>query len=295
MSCIAVGNFDGVHKGHVKIVCTAANIAKTENVPCIVVTFNSNTKRAFGRNVSYLTDNEYKKELLIDAGADSVEFLEFTSEISSLSGEDFIRLLKNKYSLTHIVCGDNFRFGSKAACGIEELKLICHKEDIGCTVVTTDGISSTVIRNLIVNGNVSEANKFLGRDFSYKSEFVSGNRIGRTIGYPTLNQGASEDYILPVRGVYATYCSDGITIYPAVTNIGSRPTVTDSNDIYVETYLIDLNDIPEAKLDSFKRVYFSERIRDEKKFEDIDALRTQISSDCDYVRELFARQHVFQS
>ncbi len=295
MSCIAVGNFDGVHKGHVKIIGTAANIAKTEKNSCVVVTFSSNTKRALGKKVSYLTDNEYKEKLLLDAGADKVEFLEFTADMSSLSGADFIRFLKDKYDLTHIVCGDNFRFGVKASCGTEELKLICAKEAIGCTVVTTDGISSTAIRNLLVNGRVTEANDFLGRNFSYKSDFISGNRIGRTIGFPTLNQRCSDEYLLPACGVYATYCSDGITLYPAVTNIGSRPTVTDSNDIYVETYLIDLKDIPEDKIDSFKRVYFSERIRDERKFEDTDALRAQISLDCEYVRKLFASQHVFQS
>jgi riboflavin kinase/FMN adenylyltransferase len=289
MSCIAVGNFDGVHNGHLNIVSTAAEIAKNKNVPCIVVTFSSNTKRALGKKVSYLTDNEYKEQLLIEAGADKVEFLEFSSEISSLNGKDFICLLKNKYGLIHIVCGDNFRFGFKASCGIDELKAICNEEGIGCTVVTTDAVSSTAIRNLLMEGKISEANMILGRDFSYKGDFISGNHIGRTIGYPTLNQAVSEDYILPPCGVYATYCFDGTDVYPAVTNIGKRPTVTDSDDIYVETYLIDLVEIPEDKIDFFKRIYFSERIRDEKKFEDIGKLRAQISRDCEYVRKLFAR------
>ena len=287
MSCIAVGNFDGVHRGHLKIMKMTSQIAKKENTSAIALTFDTNTKRAFNSGFKYITDKDTKRELLLSSGIDKVEFLEFTPEIMSMSGKDFIKMLISSYGMSHIVCGDNFRFGHRASCGIAELKAMCDEEKISCTIVAVDGISSTAVRKAVSAGNIELANELLGHDFCYKGKLVGGNRIGRTIGFPTLNSSVREDYLLPPNGVYATYCVSDGEAYPAVTNIGTRPTVTTVKEIFIETHLIGLDRIPEGKEDDFSDIRFLSRIRDEKIFPDTDALAKQISADCEYSIKVF--------
>lgn len=286
MSIIVTGNFDGVHRGHARLLSIPVKIAEERGEKVGVLTFSTITHNTFGKMVKYINDNETKKDLLLSAGADFVKTIDFTPEFYNMSGDEFVTFLKNDLNADMIVCGDDFRFGKGASCGPDDMKLICKRKNIECIVVMTDNISSTAIREQIQKGNISKANRMLGHDFVYRAKQISGNHIGTELGYATINMEIDRKYVLPPEGVYATYCIIDGEHYPSVTNIGKRPTVTNDVEDVIETHILNIDS---EKLDNTvcDKIYFLERLRDEHKFLDRDFLKTQISIDCQTSKAIF--------
>lgn len=273
---LALGMFDGVHIGHKAVLSAAVN----SPYKSVAVTFSSIPFKTRG---SIMTSADKEKKLL-SAGIDEVLFLDFF-EIKDLSPEEFLDLLGEKYNIGKICCGFNYRFGKKAAGDTALLREWCSARDIEffeCPEVLYEDktVSSTYIKSLIANGEIEKANLLLENEFFFTSEVRHGDQRGRTMGFPTINQLYPEELVPPKCGVYQTIITvDGKT-FDGVTNLGFRPTfITDY--ISAETYILDFSGDLYGKQ---ARVGFVNFIRDERKFESLDALKNAIEENANFVR-----------
>lgn len=274
---ILFGCFDGVHPGHLALLEEAKRIAAGRH-PVAVWVIDRGAPDC-------LTTREEKCRIFALHGADFLAEEPFP-QICSLSGEEFF----TRHVLPHrphaLVCGFNFRFGVKASCGAEDLKKMAAEHDVLCSVVPAMNdsgitVSSTAVRNAVHAGDLVTAAHLLGRPLSYTSEIRHGKQLGRTIGHPTINQRIPELKIAPPRGVYSCVCTfvlDGESVTRGgVCNIGSRPTVNDdTSDVTLETYLFDFSGDLYGTVVTTSLI---ERIRGEKRFDSVDALREQIGLD----------------
>lgn len=276
---IAVGNFDGVHLGHAKVLKTAAKLASERNETSAALTFLPHPKDFFfgEGTVKRITDNNAKTELILEQGISEHITEEFNHEISNMNADEFTVLLKNKYNCSTIVCGANFKFGKKAAYGPEDLKIACEKQAMATVVcVYEEGYSSTSVRELLIEGKVSEAAQILGRNFEIHGKVIHGRHIGTEIGFPTVNLTANKDLILPKFGVYETKVICDGEFFKGITNVGIAPTVSESKNIRIETFLLNTNkDLYEKEI----KVEFIKFIRAEKKFTSLEELKAQIKND----------------
>ena len=274
---IALGMFDGVHIGH-KAVLEGAVSSQYKSV---AVTFATIPFKTGG---SLMTTADKEKKLLAQ-GIDEVLFLDFF-EVKDLSPEDFLEKLNKKYPIGKICCGFNYRFGKKASGDTAFLEEWCKKRDIEffeCPEVKMNGetVSSTRIKKLIGEGKVEEASELLGEDFYFTAEVVSGDKRGRTMGFPTTNQLYPENITKPKNGVYQTVVIIDEERYDGVTNIGVRPTfITDY--VSAETYIIDFSGDCYGKQVKTALVKF---LREEKKFSSLEELITAIGQNAEYVKE----------
>lgn len=280
MSVITVGNFDGVHLGHRRLLSCLRNIADERGERAIAVTFcEHSVGELTGKRFKVISDRKTKEKLLLSAGADEVVFLDF-KKFSSMSGENFLKYLKEKLGLSAFVAGEDFRFGRNAAFGIDRLREQSGKMNFILKTVSFGNepkISSSNIRRLIEDGKVDEAEKLLGYRFFIRGEISSGKHLGRKLGFPTLNIVPPENAVLPKYGVYATDTEADGKKYLSVSNVGVRPTVENTDIANVESYIIG-QDINAA--DGEVIVYFKKFIRPEKKFESAEALAAGIAADC---------------
>lgn len=269
---VAIGCFDGVHIGHAEVISNAVAV-KSDGESAAVVTFENGMPKLIPQNE--------KKELIYSLGVD--EIIEFKlSEIKDLSPEQFIRdILRSRLNVSRISVGFNFRFGRNASGDIRMLEGLCRRTGIELTVIPqikSDGktVSSSAIRDMLTAGNVSGAAKMLGRNFAYTSEIVHGDGRGeKTLGIPTLNQNSNPEIFVPRFGVYRSQMSVKGEIYPGITNVGVRPTVSGKNINY-ETHLFD---VKEEFYGEIARVELLEFIRGEKKFETLSELKTRMEAD----------------
>ena len=285
----ALGNFDGVHLGHQELIREAVKQAREKGLKSAVFTFSNHPKNVIsGTNmVKNIIYNDEKEEILESMGVDYLFSLDYTKEFGSLSPQEFTaELLVKHFRVKHVVCGFNYRYGYKAQG--DSQTLIEQGCILGFDVSVMDAVSlegsvvsSTLIRGLIAQGEMEECSRYLGRNYSIGGTVIEGNHIGRTIGFPTCNITVDETMVAPASGVYVTCCRvDGQT-YPAITNVGSKPTI----GLYhknVETHLLDV------KVDLYGkeiRVEFLKKLRDERKFDNIEALTEEIRRTCDTARE----------
>jgi len=286
---IMLGYFDGFHEGHKALAEAAYRIRKEKNAPCVMLwTFR---RLAKGKAI---TDNREKAEAFFSYRPDTayVVFEDFAA-VSHLSGEEFVRdVLKSRFAPCAVVCGFDFRFGKNGACGPEELSEYCRTYGIGCCVVppvTVNGkpVSSTEIRQLIEAGDVHLALQRMGRPYALTAPVIHGKRIGRTLGFPTVNQRIPEEKAAPAKGIYACRVTlpDG-TVHNGVCNIGSRPTVNgDPSDITVETFILDFSgDLYGDEI----TVSFYRKLRDEMRFSSKEELAAQIARDKQSAADYFA-------
>lgn len=275
---IALGFFDGVHRGHQAILRAAADLAAEKGMQSAAVTFESHP-RAYvrGRAPDMISTFERRCALLREAGASLVIALPFDRRMAETLPEEFAALLKERYRCAAVVCGENFRFGKNAAGKPEDLSRF-GLETYTVPPVTYGGrvISSTYIRECVRQGKAGLARRLLGRPFTLEGPIVGGFQVGRTLGYPTVNLCVREGILLPRRGVYVTEAAVDGTSWKAVTNVGTRPTFTDADIVSVESHLLDFSgDLYGEAL----QVRFLKFLRPERSFADGGALREQIAED----------------
>ena len=217
---------------------------------------------------------------------DLIYFEEFNEEYMKLTPEGFIKYLCEKFKVKGIVVGFNYRFGYKNIGNIEMLKELSTKYGYELYVMEpynyeNEVISSTRIRDALLNGNVDKAMKMLNRPYIIKGKVVHGKKLGRTIGFPTANLDYSKEALIPRKGVYYTNVQWQGKIYKGITSVGNNPTVN-GDKLTIETYILDFNnDLYGHNI----KVYFIKKIRDEKKFNSIDDLVIQLKKDKDYALE----------
>lgn len=280
--CAALGDFDGIHLGHVAVIKTA--VFESQTMTPAVYTFCKNCK-----NAPIITDIETKKRILTSLGIKKIIFEDF-EKIKDLSPLSFIRdILYNKNGIRKIVCGSDFRFGKNAEGDVFILKNIC--DDIGIELIIVelrqeDGkkISSTDIRNLISNGKIESVNSLLGRNYSITGKVLHGKNLGNKKQAPTVNISFTEGALIPAYGVYITRTIINDRIYNSITNIGIRPSVETTDKPNIETNIFDFN---EDIYGEYITVEFLKMIRPEIKFSNTTELFNQIHKDIAYAKEFF--------
>ena len=283
-SVVALGFFDGVHLGHRAVLSRAKTLSLELGCDCTVWTFASSPKNYFSpRSVPQLTDGATKARLIEELGADTLVSVPFDQAVADLSAEDFFhRILKSSLRASHIVCGYNYSFGAGGRGNVTLLESLCRTAGIGLTVlpaVTVEGmaVSSTMIRRALEEGRPEEAAKLLGRPFSIRTPVVDGQRLGRRLGFPTLNQLLEEDRLLPARGVYLSRVTleGDSTPYFGITNLGRRPTVG-GDFLGAETHIFDFSGDLYGTTVEVALLTF---LRPERKFDSVEALSRQVHDD----------------
>ena len=281
---IALGFFDGVHLGHGALLRRVTQIAKELGAVSAALTFDYHPKTFVGTKPVQLINTPDDRAALMRSvyGIEDVIVLPFDRAMMEMPWDRFVtEVLAEQFSAVHVVAGHDYHFGHKGQGTPQKLKELCAELGIGCDIidrVELDGvtISSTHIRGLIEQGDLEEANRFLGHPHVLSGEVLPGRQIGRTIGIPTANLIIPQRVIVPAYGVYATRVTVEGREYGAVTNVGVRPTVDEDGGVTVESHLIDVN----AQLyGSDCRVEFVRRLRGETKFESLAALQEQIAKD----------------
>ena len=291
---IALGFFDGVHLGHAALLRRTAEEAAARGVTPAVFTFDRVPKEVLtGIPCPLINSPEDRADLVRRLyGIRDVIMVPFDDEMRTTSWEDFVtKILVERYHAVHLVAGHDHHFGHKNKGSPELLVQKCAELGLGCDIipkVEVGGItvSSTYIRRLVELGQIERANRFLGHPHTLTQTVRHGRRIGRTIGIPTVNLTAPPHVLVPSHGVYATrvYLPDG-TSYPAVTNVGTRPTVNNGTDVTVEAWLLDFDgDLYGQTV----RVEFYHHIRDEIRFDSLDALKAEITRNAETTRQYFA-------
>jgi riboflavin kinase / FMN adenylyltransferase len=283
-TAVALGNFDGVHRGHQQVIQPAKE--KQEETVSTVVTFNPHPQEFFtGKRRSLLTPQSEKVEQLQRLGVEQLVLLPFDRELACLSPQEFVeKILVQQLRSQFISVGQDFCFGKNRLGTVTDLKAIASNYGIPTTIVplyTCNGerISSSAIREALAQGNLDRAKLLLGRAYSLSGTVVTGKQLGRTIGFPTANIDIPIEKFLPCNGVYAVkvYIAEDKSPIPGVMNIGNRPTVNGTNQS-VEVYLIDWSGDLYGKILAVELEQF---LRPEQKFESLDALKNQIKIDCD--------------
>jgi riboflavin kinase/FMN adenylyltransferase len=290
---LALGNFDGVHRGHRKILDRVKRVADERGATAVVMTFDPHPPRVVRPDKAppLLMTTPQRLEAIAAAGLHGAAIVRFTLELSRWDPEMFVRtVLVDWLRVAEVWVGANFLFGHDRGGNFTMLRELGARygfraEKIDPVRYKDFVVSSTRIRRLIGEGRVDEAGALLGHQYFVDGRVVRGDGRGRTLGFPTANL-LTDNELLPPHGVYATTATVAGIVHPSVTNVGLRPTVDASGRTSIETHLFDVDrDLYDADL----RVGFVQRLRDERRFDTLDALRTQIGADCDRARVLFTQ------
>lgn len=296
---VALGNFDGVHKGHQELIRRAVSNAEAAGFASAVFTFSNHPRNLLGnglkvRNIMYRED---KARIISELGIDYMFNIPFTEDIARMSPIDYIDdLLVDTFQMKEAYCGFNYHFGHKAAGDVKTLMDESLKKGFGIHVLEpfkVDGevVSSSLIRKLIEEGEMDRCAKFLGRYYSIGGEVVVGNRLGKTIGFPTSNLVIDKSMASPPNGVYITYCTYNGVRYPSITNVGVKPTIGKFKK-NVETHIFDFDRELYGKN---IRVEFLRKTREERKFDSVEALSKQITDDCIMAKAFHRRNQELKS
>ena len=286
---VALGCFDGVHAGHRELIRKAVQIAKKSEHPLAVFSFEEPPRNFFAtERIPMLTGLDEKKRLMRALGVDLFVCVPFSLKISELDANQFFAdVLLKKFHASAIVCGFNYRFGKNGSGDTVLLQKLCSDNGIDLAVippVIIDGVtvSSSAIRQMLARGNVISASRMLGRPYSISSTVIDGQHLGRTLGFPTINQ-LFDKGITPLKnGVYVTRVRIGRSLKKGITNVGMRPTVN-GHTLCAETNIFDFNGDLYGKT---VRVEFIDFIRPERKFDSIDELAAQVHRDIETAKGL---------
>jgi riboflavin kinase/FMN adenylyltransferase len=290
---LALGNFDGLHRGHRKILERLRRVAHEHGATPVVMTFDPHPPRVVrpDKAPALIMTKAQKLEALADAGVEGAAIVRFTPALSQWDPETFVRtVLVDWLHVAEVWVGANFLFGHDRAGNFTLLRTLGARygfkaEKIDPVRYKDFVVSSTRVRRLVSEARVDEASALLGHPYFIDGMVIKGDARGRTIGFPTANL-CTENELIPPHGVYATtIIVDGI-VRPSITNIGTRPTVDSSGRTTIETHVFDFDrDLYGMSI----RLAFVQRIRDERAFESVDALQAQIAADCGRARVLFGR------
>jgi riboflavin kinase / FMN adenylyltransferase len=288
---LALGNFDGLHRGHMKIIERVRRVANERGAAAVAMTFDPHPPRVVRPDKAppLLMTKTQRLEALERAGVDGVAVVRFTPELSRWDPETFVRtVLVEWLHVAEVWVGANFLFGHDRAGNFSSLRALGSRygfraEKIDPVRYKDFVVSSTRIRRLISEGRVDEAGALLGHPYTIDGTVVEGSHRGKSLGFPTANL-ATGNELIPPHGVYATTVRlDGV-IYPSITNVGTRPTFDDEPTTVIETHLLDVErDLYGRTL----RLGFVQRLRDERRFESVDLLKAQVSADVQKARTLF--------
>jgi riboflavin kinase/FMN adenylyltransferase len=296
---VTIGVFDGVHRGHQRIIGRAVGIARERGLPAVVITFDPHPDEVVrpGTQPPYLTTPRHLAELLSGLGVDALCVLPFTVEFSRLTPDEFVHVvLSERLHAAAVVVGENFRFGHRAAGDVSLLATLGEKYDFtaeGVPLLGEDGetISSTVIRERLAAGDVAAASAELGRPHRVEGVVVRGHQRGRALGFPTANLESPEHTAIPADGVYAgwllTLDLDGAETerWPAAISVGTNPTFG-AGERTVEAYALDRDDLDLYGVHA--AIDFTARLRGNERFDSIDDLIAQMHDDVNLARELTA-------
>ncbi len=290
---LALGNFDGLHRGHMKIIDRVRRRAGERGGTPAAMTFDPHPSRVLRPDKAppLLMTTAQKLEALGKAGMQGVAVVRFTPELSLWDPEQFVRtVLVEWLHVAEVWVGANFLFGHNRAGTFSVLRTLGARfgfraEKIDPVRYKDFVVSSTRVRRLLTEGRVDEAAALLGHHFFIDGTVSRGAGRGREIGFPTANI-CTENELVPPSGVYATLVTIDGVVHPSITNVGFRPTFGDVDRVVIESHLFsfsrDLYDTP-------LRLSFVQRLRDERAFPDVDALRAQIEADCRSAQRLFGR------
>jgi len=287
---LTIGTFDGVHLGHQKIIQRLNRIKAEENGKTAILTFFPHPRRVLnrGNEIKMLTTIDEKIDLLDKLGLDFLIIEPFTKEFSDLPAREFVKdLLVDQLKIKILVIGYDHQFGKNREGDYEQMKEFGEEfgfrlEKIPVHDFENVAISSTKIRKALENGNIEKANQYLGYEYFLTGEVIKGQGLGKKMSYPTINIHISEDYkLIPKTGVYTVKTRIGKKTVFGIMNIGFRPTV-DGKYQTIEVHLLDFNaDLYGENI----RIRMLKRIREEKKFESLEALTKQIRKDEETARE----------
>lgn len=280
----AFGFFDGVHKGHQKLIQSAIDTANNHGIKSAVMTFHPHPKDVLQKQsepMKYITPLNEKEAILSSMGVDYLYVVTFNESLAALAPETFINHFVEQLHITHVIGGFDYSFGHKGKGTMETMKKEANGryETIIVPKLTNHGekVSSTAIRKLLSKGNVQEITELLGRSFSVRGTVVTGEKRGRTIGFPTANVKCEQDALLPAIGVYAVTITVQGETYQGMANVGYVPTFHKNlPEARLEVYIF------EFKQDIYNedvRVSFHSYIRDEKAFNGVDELIKQLEDD----------------
>ncbi len=292
-SVIALGFFDGVHRGHGALLRRTVEVARQRGAVPTAFTFDRPPKEVVtGTPVPLINSAQERQELMERLyGIEQVIMAPFDHAMMTMPWQDFItELLVKRHGAVHLVAGHDYHFGYKNAGTPQLLQEKCRQLGLGCDIIPKveyDGItvSSTYIRQLVKEGQLERAAEFLGHRHCLSQTVSHGFRFGRTIGIPTINFTVPDRVLVPEKGVYITrvYLPDGSS-YAGVTNVGTRPTVSDSTDVSIETFLLDFEgDLYGKRI----RLEFCRRLREERKFETAQALKEEVEKNVAQTRAYF--------
>ena len=282
---VTIGTFDGVHRGHQEILKNMVNRAKELDGESVVVTFYPHPRQVLSHDsgIRFISTQEEKIRHLEALGIDNLIIIKFTKEFAAIPSEDFIKdyLVKNIQPAVLII-GYDHHFGKGRTGDFDMLYELGSQyhfkvEKIQEQDVDNVAVSSTKIRHFLENGDIKHANMLLGYEFSYTGKVIHGQQVGHKMGYPTANIDVAEEFqLIEKQGVYATFAEIDGKSYPAMTYIGKRPTMHDNRPQSIETYIISFDgDLYDKEI----KIRFVDFVRDDKKFDNFEALKRQISID----------------
>jgi riboflavin kinase/FMN adenylyltransferase len=289
---VAIGNFDGVHLGHRKILQVLVEDAKKSNLFPLLLTFHPHPAKILAkRKFEMLQTIEQRLDEIKKSGVQMTVVLSFDENLSQITAQEFIRtIIVQKLKAKKVIVGDNFRFGKDRDGDVEKLQEWSSHYKFSVRSVPPvirqgSVVSSSLIRKLLHSGEIEKANKLLGRPYEIEGTVIRGKSRGKRLGFPTANIHPLNDIAPP--GVFISKVGIGSRVYPSITHVGSKPTFNEK-DSMIESYVIDYNDsLYKKKL----RVFFLKKIREEKKFETAEALSLQIKNDLEKTQAFFKKQN----
>lgn len=283
-TAVALGNFDGMHVGHMAVLKAAKGFESNGLTPLALLFDEHSLKAITGTAPPMLMTADERNRIIAENGL-KIKTIVF-NEIKDLSPQDFVeKILVGRFGARAVCCGYNYRFGKNASGNAQTMKEICDRLGLECRIagevdVDSRAASSTEIRKFIESGEIEKANKMLGHPFGFCTRVIDGDKRGRTLGFPTINQELPDGLVLPKFGVYQADVTVDGEHYKGVANIGRRPTVG-SEKVLSETYIIDFHKNIYGEYVDIRPVRF---IRPERKFSSFDELAKQIKSDAKEVR-----------
>ncbi|MCK9224986.1 MAG: bifunctional riboflavin kinase/FAD synthetase [Candidatus Muirbacterium halophilum] len=285
---IAIGNFDGVHKGHRFLLNKLIELSKADNIPSVVFSFYNHPLIYINKlKTYYITEPDEKLEIIENAGVDYIISPFFDDYFKNMDKKEFILFLIKNYNPKRIIVGENFNFGYQRKGQAEDILDYFKENAIIIKPVEINGnrISSSKIRQYLREHNIKHANLFLGYNYFVQGIVKKGNMLGNQLGVPTLNiENNQSGKLVPFPGVYITKTHIDNEIYSSITNIGGAPTINFEKDDKIETYVFDkkLENMYNKKI----KVEFLEFLREERKFEDLNELRINMMKDIENAKKI---------